>query len=282
MCNRMTCIICGKKFKSITNTHLKKHNITPEEYKEKYGEITSQSTKNKHTKGWDHTHPNKGKTMEEIIGTECAKIRSEKHSEFMKKNPNNGSFKKGHKPKKPFKKGHEPWNKDKPGCFSEKTLQKMVESHTGKITPDDVREKISNTHTGQHIGKKNNFFGKHHTEKSRQKISANSPRIWLGKKRPDVSGENCHFWNGGKPYNNYCNELYKLKPEIRQRDNYTCQLCNTKENGRRHSVHHIDYDTSNNEKINLISLCHSCHSKTNTNREYWKELFDEFIRKRGY
>jgi hypothetical protein len=36
----ITCKICGKKLKYLTNTHLKKHNITILEYKEKYGGIT--------------------------------------------------------------------------------------------------------------------------------------------------------------------------------------------------------------------------------------------------
>jgi predicted transcriptional regulator len=33
----LVCQICGEKFKTLSNTHLKKHNITPEEYKLKYG-----------------------------------------------------------------------------------------------------------------------------------------------------------------------------------------------------------------------------------------------------
>lgn len=42
------CKVCGQKFKSITDTHLIKHNITPTEYKLKYGDvIISQQTKEK-------------------------------------------------------------------------------------------------------------------------------------------------------------------------------------------------------------------------------------------
>jgi len=36
----MKCKICNKEFKMITNTHLKFHNITIKEYKEKYGEVS--------------------------------------------------------------------------------------------------------------------------------------------------------------------------------------------------------------------------------------------------
>lgn len=34
--NSIKCHICGQSFKKLSNTHLKKHNITPEEYKQKY------------------------------------------------------------------------------------------------------------------------------------------------------------------------------------------------------------------------------------------------------
>jgi hypothetical protein len=33
----MKCLICGKEFKALTNTHLAKHGITPEEYTKKFG-----------------------------------------------------------------------------------------------------------------------------------------------------------------------------------------------------------------------------------------------------
>ena len=38
-------------------------------------------------------------------------------------------------------------------------------------------------------------------------------------------------------------------------------------------VHHIDYDKKNLDMNNLISLCNSCHTKTNYNREYWINYF---------
>ena len=34
-----------------------------------------------------------------------------------------------------------------------------------------------------------------------------------------------------------------------------------------------DYDKNNNKPENLISLCCSCHSKTNVKREYWIKYF---------
>lgn len=72
-----------------------------------------------------------------------------------------------------------------------------------------------------------------------------------------------------------------LKEEVRDRDNHICQnpdcCCTEEENGRALSIHHIDYDRTNCVKENLISLCLSCHIKTNINREHWKMLFKNLI-----
>lgn len=47
------CEICGESFKYITNTHLKKHNVTQLEYKIKYGQdLISDGTKNKLTNNY--------------------------------------------------------------------------------------------------------------------------------------------------------------------------------------------------------------------------------------
>jgi len=62
-----------------------------------------------------------------------------------------------------------------------------------------------------------------------------------------------------------------LKTEIRRRDKFVCQIC------LRHGwlVHHIDYNKANNEGTNLITVCSSCHGKTNYNRNYWVNYFQD-------
>lgn len=81
-------------------------------------------------------------------------------------------------------------------------------------------------------------------------------------------------WQGGISFEPYSIEwTEELKEYIRQRDNYICQNPECKypqlENGPSLHVHHIDYIKENCNEYNLISLCHSCHSKTNVNRDYW-------------
>ena len=90
--------------------------------------------------------------------------------------------------------------------------------------------------------------------------------------------EKCPNWQNGKSY-----EIYPLgwnktfKEQIRRRDEYKCQICGIPEveNDRKLHVHHIDYNKKNISPNNLISLCTSCHVKTNTERNYWKELLSK-------
>lgn len=66
-----------------------------------------------------------------------------------------------------------------------------------------------------------------------------------------------------------------LRAFVRKRDGHKCKICakTLEEEGKSLSVHHIDYDVNNCKPSNLISLCTSCHVKTNTNREAWMEFF---------
>jgi len=100
--------------------------------------------------------------------------------------------------------------------------------------------------------------------------------------REHYRGEIFWNWKGGiskLPYPFDFNE--SLKEKIRNRDNRTCQICGKieEENSRKLDVHHIDFNKENLELDNLISLCLSCHMRTNYNREYWIEYFKEKVTK---
>lgn len=83
-------------------------------------------------------------------------------------------------------------------------------------------------------------------------------------------------WKNGlsnEPYSNDFNSPLKLY--IRTRDDFKCILCNKSEEilqSKLH-VHHIDYNKQNCNECNLISLCSSCHAKTNYKRDYWYAYF---------
>lgn len=84
-------------------------------------------------------------------------------------------------------------------------------------------------------------------------------------------------WIGG------CSDKYdfkfttELKEQVRNRDNNCCRLCGltNEENIEFYKgslpIHHIDYNKQNSSINNLITLCNSCHAKTNANRKQWRE-----------
>lgn len=53
-----------------------------------------------------------------------------------------------------------------------------------------------------------------------------------------------------------------LRQSILERDKYTCKHCNTITHSL--EVDHINTDASNNDPINLQTLCRSCHLKKTT------------------
>lgn len=96
-----------------------------------------------------------------------------------------------------------------------------------------------------------------------------------GCKARNFWGSNNPNWHGGKsfePYPAIFNASFKRK--IRQRDEYKCIIC------KRYGiyVHHIDYDKQNTIPENCITLCTSCHSVTNFNREYWEMILMELLK----
>lgn len=99
------------------------------------------------------------------------------------------------------------------------------------------------------------------------------------------SRERCYNWQGGKSFEPYPLGWTKtFKEQIRYRDGYKCQVCGKPEvecKNKLH-VHHIDYNKNNLFVYNLISLCNSCHAKTNHNKECWKQYFLDYFRSIEY
>ena len=151
----------------------------------------------------------------------------------------------------------------------------------------------------------------HHSRKTRNKISSSGRLVWNDEKRkrhskilkkiwsnPKLrkrasirnSGKGNYFydkhfklenhpnWRGGSSFAPYALGWNKtFKEQIRYRDGYKCQLCGVPESecSRKLHVHHVDYVKVNIKNHNLISLCNSCHMKTNFNREYYIDIFSE-------
>lgn len=155
----------------------------------------------------------------------------------------------------------QPWNKNKTGIYSKESLEKMSASaKLRKPISEETKKKLSIAFSG----KNNPMYGVH----------------LAGKKNPmfgvRMSGEKHWNWKGG--LSKYPLEwTTTFKEQIRQRDSYKCQICGSPEieNCNKLCVHHIDYDKKNLNPTNLISLCTSCHIKTNYKRSYWIDYFEK-------
>jgi len=102
------------------------------------------------------------------------------------------------------------------------------------------------------------------------------------------AGEKNHLfnnWSSLKPYTKDFNK--KFKRAIKERDG-CCMLCNVsfedlKLLKRQVHIHHIDYNKLNSFPQNCISMCNSCHSKVNFNRNQWIVFFQSLLKERyGY
>jgi len=97
-----------------------------------------------------------------------------------------------------------------------------------------------------------------------------------------LMGDKSPAWLGGisfEPYSPNFNNAFKTL--IKLRDNFCCINCNISEQKhiilqrRKLTVHHIDYDKKNTCLQNCCTLCVSCNSKANKNRNEWKEYYQE-------
>lgn len=95
------------------------------------------------------------------------------------------------------------------------------------------------------------------------------------------SGEGNKSWLGGISFEPYCPKFtHSLREDIREKFKRKCYLCSKTdiENGRNLSIHHVDYNKGQGcgQRWSLISLCHSCHAKTNYNRHHWFNLLSNY------
>ena len=70
-------------------------------------------------------------------------------------------------------------------------------------------------------------------------------------------------WKGGVADWDYSSGWKVIARNIRDLDEWTCQLCHEQRKrwGKNLHVHHIDGDKLNNDPRNLISVCASCHPR---------------------
>jgi len=156
-----------------------------------------------------------------------------------------------HKTNQGFQKGHPDFTKKR-----REELGLKPPSQKGIKRGEETIRRLRKSHLGKTTSEKHKRIAREN---------------WLGNKNPN--------WNNGSSFEPYTTDWTEtLKKSIRQRDKYTCQIC-----GKEPAIviHHIDYNKQNCNPDNLITLCNSCHTKTNHNRNYWTTYFTKKISKRN-
>jgi len=183
--------------------------------------------------------------------------RTEKHKQSIarhaKNNPNYGMKGKSH---------------------SEGSKRKNREAHLGNEHTEETKEKIGQSTLNRYAAGEVFGYQKGHTP---MHVYQKGHTPW-NKGLPSEVQTN---WQGGKSLEPYgFGWTDTLREAIRERDNHVCQMpgCGIHQGELIGwltvlDVHHIDYDKKNCDPRNLISLCRSCHLKTNYDRDYWTEYF---------
>ena len=89
------------------------------------------------------------------------------------------------------------------------------------------------------------------------------------------TGENSYNWCGGYLLEAYCDSWFDkdYKQYIRNRDDNKCQNLYCNGGYKRLNIHHINYNKRDCSPSNLITLCASCNTKANHNRDKWYEFY---------
>jgi len=176
--------------------------------------------------------------------------------------------------------GHTAWNKGMKGFLAGKKVTWGDKISVGKKNSTKSmlasREAVKKAHEANR-GMPSPKRGTTLSNEAKRKISETCKRRGL---RPPLTirlGNKSNLWRGGVSFDLYPGDWTStLRRSIRERDDYTCQECGIRQDEAGHILHchHIDYDKKNCNPINLITLCRSCHMKTNGNRDYWIKHFN--------
>lgn len=171
---------------------------------------------------------------------------------------------------------------------SRKTKEKISRGMSGENNPNFGKSRPS--FSKKISGKNHPLYGKKRSKETIQKIRKGVKK-WLKenehprkgvslleKTRLKISeahkglqaGENHPNWKGGTYIRNQ-KEWKEIRKKARKRDNFTCRRCGIKERelGQKLDVHHIVplNEGGRNDLSNLVTLCRSCHSLVEQNKE---------------
>jgi len=276
------CPYCNKKFKSITPSHLKLHNKNTKKMREEFPtqKFLCNDTKHKIEK---NSKGSKKKKNIKYIRNYLLENKINYH--ILSKNYKNSL--------EPLK-----WKCDHGHVFimTWTSFQQGTRCPLCFGTPKKTSEQINNfLKTINYIwisGKYKNIYSKlevkcpnGHISKIRfdQLQSGNMCHECHNEwKRINFSGSGNPNWRGGLSYEPYCIDWTKeYKDYIKERDGYKClNPCCYSANPKNLVVHHIDYKKKNCDAYNLITLCNTCNTQANFNRNWHQFWYNAIIYRR--
>jgi len=95
------------------------------------------------------------------------------------------------------------------------------------------------------------------------------------------SGNGHYNWKGGISKEPYCQDWGKdLKEFVKERDGYKCMNPDCWCKDKTLSVHHINYNKKSCGPENLITVCRSCNTRANKDREWHEAWYKAILNKR--
>lgn len=156
--------------------------------------------------------------------------------------------------------GVEPWNKGK---------KTGLAPWRGKKRPNLVKSGASKTMFKKGLVPWNKGMDGEYSVNAREKNGMYGKKPW-NKDKSFMAGKKHWNWMGGKSKEKYGMGFTKLlKKKVSGRDNNKCIACRVSGDKTTLDIHHIDYNKKNNDINNLVTLCKSCHSRTNYKRNFW-------------
>lgn len=195
-------------------------------------------------------------------------------------------FQKGH----PFYQGGEKgwFKKGRKSIMTDEIKKKISKANKGKIRTKETKERLRRLRLGKKLSQETKekmsltlrgkpkpwLVGRKHSEEHKEKIRQAMKGRLITPNNCFKKGEKHPSWNNGSSFEPYSTDWTNtLKRSIRERDHYICQLC--LKDG--YPVHHLDYNKKNCNPNNLITLCVSCNSKVNFNRNHWTNYFKDLL-----
>lgn len=121
------------------------------------------------------------------------------------------------------------------------------------------------------------------TDDWRERISETSKLFWTDEKKREQSERALKQWLEGRwgdkklgvyTYRDYPSNWDFIRLVIIERDGHSCRLCLSTDGLH---VHHVNYEPSDCRWENLLTLCVSCHTRTNFDRDYWQRYLTTLV-----